>query len=187
MAEPKRTEIQLSRWLARGAIGGLLAGAVFMAVSMWFATSVGDPAMGPLLMISTILKGDAAMTNGTASAGVGLAILRNTHINRGRRRRPELLRDPESAAAVCPRDGAPGPEQLVVDDAFDAAVASAVEALPLKMRRVLQLVDLDGLSYQEAAVALAVPVGTVMSRLYRARSRIRERLAANQVVPRRDT
>ena len=116
-----------------------------------------------------------------------LTILRNAHKNRGRRRRPELLRDPESAAAVGPPDGAPGPEGLVVDRAFDTAVAKAVEALPVKMRRVLQLVDLDGLSYQEAAVALAVPVGTVMSRLHRARSRIRVRLAANQVVTRRGT
>ncbi len=73
----------------------------------------------------------------------------------------------------------------MVDHTFDATVASAVETLPLKMRRVLELVDLDGLSYEEAALALAVPVGTVMSRLHRARSRIRERLAANQVVPRR--
>jgi RNA polymerase sigma-70 factor (ECF subfamily) len=116
-----------------------------------------------------------------------LTILRNAHHNLGRRQRPELLRDPEPAAAVVTADGALGPEGLVVDGAFDAVVASAVEALPLKMRRVLQLVDLDGLSYEEAAVVLTVPVGTVMSRLHRARSRIRERLTANQVVPRRGT
>jgi uncharacterized membrane protein YagU involved in acid resistance len=41
---------------------------------MWFATSVGDPAKGPLLMISTIVEGDAAMADGTASAGVGLGV-----------------------------------------------------------------------------------------------------------------
>ena len=115
-----------------------------------------------------------------------LTILRNAHRNRTRRRRPDLLRDPESqVAAAGAADDSPGPEGLVVDHTFDAAVESAVETLPLKMRRVLELVDLDGLTYEETAFALAVPVGTVMSRLHRARSRIRERLAANHVVPRR--
>ncbi len=65
-----------------------------------------------------------------------LTILRNAHRNRSRRRRPDLLRDPESQAAVAgAADGSPGPEGLVVDHTFDAAVASAVETLPLKMRR----------------------------------------------------
>ena len=116
-----------------------------------------------------------------------LTILRNAHRNRGRRRRPDLLRDPESYGAGGTADSSPGPEALVVDGALDAAVASAVETLPPKMRRLVELVDVDGLSYEEAAAALGVPVGTVMSRLPRARSRIRERLAANQVVPRRTT
>jgi len=40
----------------------------------------------------------------------------------------------------------------------------------------VELVDIDGLSYAEAAEVLDVPVGTVMSRLHRARSRIRDRL-----------
>lgn len=59
---------------ARGVVGGIGAGALFLAVTMWFATSVGDPAKGPLLMMSTILKGDEAMMAGTASVGVGLAV-----------------------------------------------------------------------------------------------------------------
>ncbi len=74
MVEGKRTETHWPRWLARGALGGLVAGAAFLAVTMWFATSVGDPAKGPLLMMSTIVKGDGAMAEGTASAGVGLAV-----------------------------------------------------------------------------------------------------------------
>ena len=74
MADRTSTDIRWPVWLARGALGGLAAGAAFIAVTMWFATSVGDPAKGPLLMISTIVKGDAAMANGTASAGVGLAV-----------------------------------------------------------------------------------------------------------------
>jgi uncharacterized membrane protein YagU involved in acid resistance len=57
-----------------GAIGGLIAGAVFIAITMWFATSMGDPARGPLMMISTIVLGEEAMSNGEADAAVGLAV-----------------------------------------------------------------------------------------------------------------
>ena len=74
MAEGQPTEVDWSRWLVRAALGGMVAGSVFLAVTMWFATSVGDPAKGTLLMISTIVMGDDAMMNGTASVGVGLAI-----------------------------------------------------------------------------------------------------------------
>jgi RNA polymerase sigma-70 factor, ECF subfamily len=41
---------------------------------------------------------------------------------------------------------------------------------------VIALVDLDGLSYQEAADVIGVPVGTVMSRLHRARRKVRDQL-----------
>lgn len=51
-----------------------MAGAAFLAATMWFATSVGDPAKGPLLMISTIVKGSDAMMTGRASVGAGLAV-----------------------------------------------------------------------------------------------------------------
>lgn len=74
MGERQSMGIDWSMWLARGALGGIAAGGVFLALTMWFATSVGDPAKGPLLMISTILKGDDAMMNGTASVGIGLAV-----------------------------------------------------------------------------------------------------------------
>jgi RNA polymerase sigma-70 factor (ECF subfamily) len=48
---------------------------------------------------------------------------------------------------------------------------------------VVTLVDIDGLSYQEAADALGVPRGTIMSRLHRARARIRTRLTAAGLAP----
>ena len=74
MAEHERSDIDWLRWLVWGAVGGILAGAAFLAVTMWFATSMGDPAKGPLLMISTIVQGDDAMMSGTANAGAGLAV-----------------------------------------------------------------------------------------------------------------
>ena len=54
---------------------------------------------------------------------------------------------------------------------------AAYNALPDRFREVVELVDLNGLSYQETADVLDVPVGTVMSRLHRARKRIRDHIA----------
>jgi RNA polymerase sigma-70 factor (ECF subfamily) len=75
---------------------------------------------------------------------------------------------------------------VVLRGTFDAAVEEAFRALPDKFRRVVELVDLGGLSYQEVAVTLRVPVGTVMSRLHRGRGRIRAALEAAGVDPRRE-
>ena len=72
-ASGTRDEAVGSRIL-RGTIGGAAAGAVFMFVTMWFADSVGDPSTGPLMMISTIVKGEAAMANGTADPTLGWII-----------------------------------------------------------------------------------------------------------------
>lgn len=114
-----------------------------------------------------------------------LTIMRNAQINRVRRKRPELLRDPdltfEHTASVA-EEGASA-EAQVIDPLFDADVEEAFDALPERFRSVVELVDLDGLSYQEAADVLGVPIGTVMSRLHRARKRIRDHLAANGRLP----
>jgi RNA polymerase sigma-70 factor, ECF subfamily len=112
-----------------------------------------------------------------------LTILRNTHINRNRRRRPQLLDDPDSAfndlAVVASADRA----DTSVEAAFDAEIDRALAALDPPFRQVIQLVDVDGLTYAEAAEAIGVPTGTVMSRLHRARSRIREQLRDAGVAP----
>ena len=108
-----------------------------------------------------------------------LTILRNTHINRNRRRRPELLHDPDvelERLATTSAGDEFDPEAVVVEPIFDATVVAALEALPDRFRTAVELVDLAGLSYQEAADQLGVPVGTVMSRLHRARRRMRSDL-----------
>lgn len=115
-----------------------------------------------------------------------LTILRNASANRYRRQRPHLLDDPDAAAdrlAAVP-DRAGDPEEIIVGRSFDAAVDAALRSLPDKYRQVVQLVDVDGLSYAEAAQLLKVPQGTVMSRLHRARKRIRHRVAAAALAPR---
>lgn len=97
-----------------------------------------------------------------------------------------LLADGDGVAATLDRLGKPSPaaEEVVVSELFEAVVAESLAALPAKHRQVIRLVDVDGLSYQEAADVLGVPRGTVMSRLHRARARIRTRLAAAGLAPR---
>ncbi|NUP46350.1 MAG: sigma-70 family RNA polymerase sigma factor [Catenulispora sp.] len=117
-----------------------------------------------------------------------LTILRNAEVNRHRRRRPDLLDDPdvhlEHDTGGGPFDMVPPtPEELVVGREFDEVVDAAFGALPVKHRQVVRLIDIDGLTYAEAAVLLGVPEGTVMSRLHRARKRIRDRLAAAGLAP----
>lgn len=56
-------------------------------------------------------------------------------------------------------------------------MARAIETLPLEQRQVLLLVALEGMKYDEVAKVLGVPIGTVMSRLSRAREAVRTRLA----------
>lgn len=108
-----------------------------------------------------------------------LTIMRNAQINRVRRRRPGLLTNPDEFADrdAGVADDAAGPEQIVTDRQFDSVVEAAYLALSAKYREVIDLVDLAGLSYEEAAAVLEIPQGTVMSRLHRGRKRIRESLA----------
>ena len=113
-----------------------------------------------------------------------LTILRHTHINRNRRRRPELLRDPETEMDRVAVVAGSERTDAVVDATFDAEVQAALVELAAPFRQAVELVDVGGLSYGEAAEALGVPVGTVMSRLHRGRARIRDRLALAGVAPR---
>jgi RNA polymerase sigma-70 factor, ECF subfamily len=113
-----------------------------------------------------------------------LTILRNTHINNHRKRRPELLRDPDRGEE---RPDERGPdtsaEAVAMAGTFDAAVEEAFLELSEDFRQVVVLVDIDQLSYAEAADVMGTPVGTVMSRLHRARKRIRDHLQASGPVP----
>jgi RNA polymerase sigma-70 factor, ECF subfamily len=62
-----------------------------------------------------------------------------------------------------------------VSDGRKEDLQKALERLPLELREVIILYELEVLSYKELAAALGIPVGTVMSRLSRARRRLQER------------
>ncbi len=114
-----------------------------------------------------------------------LTIMRNAHLNQVRKKRPDLLRDPDRGLDELPESPVqPSSESEVTDRLFDATVEEALESLPTKFREVVDLVDLGDLSYREAADMLDIPIGTVMSRLHRARSRVRRHLEGNGFDPR---
>jgi RNA polymerase sigma-70 factor (ECF subfamily) len=68
------------------------------------------------------------------------------------------------------------PETLVITHDLGEALQQAIEALPVPFREVLLLADVEEMSYQEIAETLTVPIGTVMSRLARARKAARQKL-----------
>jgi RNA polymerase sigma-70 factor (ECF subfamily) len=113
-----------------------------------------------------------------------LTIMRNAHINGHRRRRPALLRDPDDQPERPTDLSDPDTPDGFVDLTFDAEVERALRALPDTFRQVIDLVDLAGLSHAEAADLLGIPAGTVMSRVHRARGRIRDHLARVGIAPR---
>ncbi|HWM65275.1 MAG: polymerase sigma-70 factor, subfamily [Gammaproteobacteria bacterium] len=68
------------------------------------------------------------------------------------------------------------PEGLVLTDEIRSTVNAAIEALPEDLKTAIVLRELDGLSYEEIAAAMDCPVGTVRSRIFRAREAIDRRL-----------
>jgi RNA polymerase sigma factor (sigma-70 family) len=69
-------------------------------------------------------------------------------------------------------DASLDPEQRLIQQQTVAQVRDALEALPDDFREVLVLRELEGLSYKEIAAVVSIPIGTVMSRLARARERL---------------
>jgi RNA polymerase sigma-70 factor (ECF subfamily) len=72
--------------------------------------------------------------------------------------------------------GANDGEKLLLSEDQKQSVRRAVEELPLELREVVVLRELEGLSYKEIATIAEIPLGTVMSRLSRARERLRQSL-----------
>jgi len=81
--------------------------------------------------------------------------------------------EPEQTVAVSRET----PESILLAEASQQQVQAALEQVPVLYREVLLLCDVEEMSYQEIAETLAVPIGTVMSRLYRARKALRTALA----------
>jgi RNA polymerase sigma factor (sigma-70 family) len=108
-----------------------------------------------------------------------LTIVRRTAYTWLAKNRPAMLvltDDLEAAerrgGASGPEDSYPTPEAILLAAEDEERLARAIAALPAPFRETLVLRDLEGLSYREISEVLDIPVGTVMSRLARARSQL---------------
>lgn len=101
-----------------------------------------------------------------------LAITRNTAFTWLARNRPKavvLTADPEADADTPQTESSQAPDAGLIAAADAATLEAALAELPLMFRETLVMREIDGLSYREIAEVTGVPVGTVMSRLARAR------------------
>ena len=147
----------------------------------------GDPSQAEDLVQDTMLKAYRAWRQyrpGTNAKGWLLTILRNTFINDYRRRKLEpVAMDLEAIEphALYRAVEQSDPEGAFFSQIVDAKVLEAVDALPPEFREVLVLSDMEGMRYAEIAEALQVPVGTVKSRLFRARRLLQSALYRHAV------
>lgn len=104
-----------------------------------------------------------------------LSILRNVVYDASRRRKRE---GPKVSLSDLGDDVAAGPPADPAGRIVEQEVRQAIEGLPPEFRDVVLLALVEGLKYREVAAALEIPVGTVMSRLFRGRQLLRERLGS---------
>jgi len=141
----------------------------------------GNPADAEDLVQEAMLRAYRSwdrFTLGTNAKGWLLTILRNLFINeyRRRRRHPETVDldtiEPFAVFENVPED----PQGAFFDRIVDDEVLRALDELPEVFREAVMLSDVEGLSYEEIAKVLDVPVGTVKSRLYRGRRMLQAKL-----------
>jgi RNA polymerase sigma factor (sigma-70 family) len=111
-----------------------------------------------------------------------LSIVRNTAFTWLAKNRPQTVVLTDDAqlidAAAAREPGPPDPEEALIAAADQTALESAIAALPHLFREVIVMRDINGSSYREIAAAIGAPVGTVMSRLARARALLIDRLGS---------
>ncbi|CAN5496746.1 sigma-70 family RNA polymerase sigma factor [soil metagenome] len=107
-----------------------------------------------------------------------LRIVTNLYINRYRQRQRSPISGSldEEGAYEPVADEAETPDRALFDEEVGAEIETALESLPDDFRMAVVLSDIEGLTYQEIADAVGVPIGTVRSRLARGRSMLRKQL-----------
>jgi len=106
--------------------------------------------------------------------GIALNLVRN-HLSRAPERRHQFVGEQALFDEATPEGS---PDILVEQSQTLRLLQESLDELPENMRQILLMVGVDELSYEEAAALLAVPIGTVRSRLSRARSALREKIQA---------
>ncbi|MBZ5548707.1 MAG: sigma-70 family RNA polymerase sigma factor [Acidobacteriia bacterium] len=120
------------------------------------------------------LKGFSSFQPGTNFKAWMFRILRNTFLNsRTGLRAATVPLDPAEGDPALPAE-VQTPETILIDRTSREIMQAAIEELPIAYREVLLLCEVEEMSYQEIAATVAIPIGTVMSRLSRARRLLRQ-------------
>jgi RNA polymerase sigma-70 factor (ECF subfamily) len=127
------------------------------------------------------LKGFASFAEGTNLRAWMYRILRNTFMTSKSglaAKNTEYLEDDEAATQHATAHDIT-PELLLLRSQNEQALFAALESLPVNYREIILLCEVEEMSYREIAQVLDTPLGTVMSRLSRARARLRAALGAS--------
>ena len=123
------------------------------------------------------LKGFSSFRQGTNFRAWIDRILRNTFLTTQAGLKASVSFDSDDDAPAEPATAAT-PESILLARVDQETIQQALEDLPVKFREVILLCDLEEMSYEEISQTLVIPIGTVMSRLSRARRAMRALLAA---------
>jgi RNA polymerase sigma-70 factor (ECF subfamily) len=124
------------------------------------------------------LRGFSSFKQGTNFRAWMYKILRNTFLTTqtGLKAFASVSLDSDDDNTAEPA-AAETPESVLLARVEQETIQNALEELPVRFREIILLCDLEEMSYQEIGETLAIPMGTVMSRLSRARKAMRELLA----------
>lgn len=146
-----------------------------------------NPSDAEDLVQETMARAYVGMKNFTPGTNVRAwlyRILTNTFINscRKRSREPAQTLRAEFEQLLDARDGVGQPVRSAESEALDrvgeSEVMQALMELPEGFRAAIYLADVEGYPYRDVAEMLEIPIGTVMSRLHRGRSKLRKKLAS---------
>lgn len=122
-------------------------------------------------------RGDSAFYTWLYRIGINTA--KNFLVTQGRRAPVPTDLDAEGAEAFDESDGLRDintPESMLASKQIAQTVNAAMDALPLDLRTAILLREIEGLSYEEISEIMSCPIGTVRSRIYRAREVIADKL-----------
>lgn len=119
------------------------------------------------------LRGFSSFQAGTNFRAWMYRILRNSFLSSRTGLKTMVAIDGEAEEHVLAAEGTT-PESILIEQADREMVQQALAELPVPSREILLLCEVEEMSYQEIAETLAIPIGTVMSRLFRARKALRD-------------
>ena len=151
-------------------------------VAMWFERNRAEAEDIVQETMMRALESFHRFQPGTNCRAWLMKILQHVMSNRRRaQRRSRLISDPDDRIGLTIPFVPPVPQHLTDED-----MLSALRRLPQSFQEVIVLCDVEELSYKEIAEALAIPMGTVMSRLHRGRAMLRSELATSTNIVERD-